>query len=137
MNWRRILVPVAGAALIVAGWRAYGWPGVAVVVSGGVMWALLHVTRVMHVLKQAADRPVGHVGSAVMLNARLRAGVSLLHVMAITRAMGELRSPKDEQPEIFRWTDPGGSHVTAQFQDGRLVSWTLWRPDGADSATAH
>ena len=137
MNWRRILVPVAGAALIVAGWRAYGWPGVAVVVSGGVMWALLHITRVMHVLKQAADRPVGHVGSAVMLNAKLRPGVPLLHVMAITRSLGEQRSPKGEQPEIFRWTDLGGSHVTAQFQGGRLVSWTLWRPgDEAQTLSA-
>ncbi len=139
MNWRRILVPVAGAALLVAGWRAYGWPGVAVVVTGGVMWGLLHLTRVMHVLKQAADRPVGHVASAVMLNAKLRPGVNLLHVLALTRALGEALSPKDSQPEVFRWTDPGGSHVTAEFRDGRLASWQLWRPgdaEGGASATA-
>ena len=98
MNWQKILVPIAGVALIAGAWNAAGWQGVAIVVGGIVMWMLLHFTRMMAVLKRSSDRPVGWVGSAVMLNAKLRPGVNLLHVMAITRSLGELVSPKDSQP---------------------------------------
>lgn len=129
MNWQRILVPVAGLVLVAAAWRAYGWPGVAVAAGGIVMWVLLHFTRLMHVLKQAADRPVGYVGSAVMLNAKLQAGMTLLKVITLTRALGELRSAPDTQPEVFRWSDTGGSHVTCAFANGRLVTWHMERPD--------
>lgn len=129
MNWQRILVPVAGVVLVAAAWRAYGWPGVAVVSGGVVMWVLLHFTRLMHVLKQAADRPVGHVGSAVMLNAKLQAGMPLLKVLALTRALGELQSAPDAQPEVFRWGDTSGSHVTCEFVNGRLTTWQMVRPD--------
>jgi hypothetical protein len=129
MNWQRILVPVAGVVLVAAAWRAYGWPGVAVVSGGVVMWVLLHFTRLMHVLKQAADRPVGHVGSAVMLNAKLQAGMPLLKVLALTRALGEVQSAPDAQPEVFRWGDTSGSHVTCEFVNGRLTTWQMVRPD--------
>ncbi len=129
MNWQKILVPIAGVVLVAAAWRAYGWAGVAVVTGGVVMWVLLHVTRLMHVLKQAADRPVGHVGSAVMLNAKLQAGMPLLKVLALTRALGELQSAPDAQPEVFRWGDTSGSHVTCEFVNGRLTTWQMVRPD--------
>jgi hypothetical protein len=47
----------------------------------------------------------------------------------MTRALGELRSPKDEQPEHYRWTDGGGSYVDAVFNGGKLQSWTMTRPE--------
>ncbi|MEY2619701.1 MAG: hypothetical protein RL522_2703, partial [Pseudomonadota bacterium] len=128
MNWQRILVPAAGVVLVAAAWRAYGWAGVAVALGGIVMWVLLHFTRLMHILKQAADRPVGYVASAVMLNAKLQAGMTLLKVIALTRALGEQRSEPEVQPEIFRWSDTGGSYVTCTFANGRLVAWELERP---------
>jgi hypothetical protein len=131
MNWLRILVPIAGAALVVFAWRAYGWPGVALVAGGIVMWMLLHFTRVMQVLKRAADQPIGYVGSAVMLNAKLRPGLTLLHVVGLTRALGEQRTLKDEQPEVYRWTDGSGSHVDCEFRQGKLVTWAMVRPDPA------
>jgi len=131
MNWQKIIVPVAGVVLVAGAWRAAGWQGVAVVTGGIVMWLLLHFTRMMTVLRRSADRPVGWVGSAVMLNAKLKPGVNLLHVMAITRSIGQLLSPKDSQPEIFRWTDGTDSHVTCEFADGKLVKWTLVRPPAA------
>lgn len=134
MNWQRIVVPLAGAALVAAAWRAYGWGGVAVAAGGIVMWVLLHFTRLMSVLKRAAERPVGYVGSAVMLNAKLRPGVTLLHVVALTRALGELLSPKDVQPEVYRWTDGTQSHVTCEFKDGKLVKWELVRPPAEPDA---
>ncbi len=118
MNLQKIIMPILGVVLVAAAWRAYGWPGVAVAVSGILMWALLHFTRLMHVLKRTAERPKGYVGSAVMLNAKLKPGVNLLHVMAMTGALGELVSPKDEQPEVYRWTDGTHSHVTCEFVIG-------------------
>ena len=145
MSLKRILIALAGLALLVGAWRAYGTPGLAVVGGGLVMWILLHFTRMMHVLKQASDRPKGWVGSAVMLNAKLKPGVNLLHVMAMTKSLGERLSAEDAQPEVFRWTDNGGSTVTCEFADGRLTTWTLWRPTepeeaadgGAGSPAAH
>ena len=128
MNFQRIVVPVLGVALVALAWRSYGWAGVALVVGGIVMWALLHFNRLMQALKRAANRPIGYVDSAVMLNARLKPGVNLLHVMSMTRALGELLSPKDQQPEIYRWTDAGESHVTCEFTGGKLVKWALVRP---------
>ena len=128
MKLQRIFVPIAGAALIAFAWKNWGWPGVALVVGGILMWGLLHFTRMTQVLQRAANRPVGYVGSAVMLNAKLKPKLTLLHVIGLARALGEQLSPKDEQPEIFRWTDGTASHVTCEFAQGKLVKWTLVRP---------
>lgn len=136
MSPMKIFVPVAGVVLVAAAFRAYGWAGVAVVTGGIVMWVLLHYTRLVNVLRRAADRPIGFVGSAVMLNAKLKPGMTLLHVIAMTKALGELQSPKDAQPEVFRWTDAGESHVTCTFTNGRLTQWALHRPSVADEPPA-
>jgi len=128
-----VLIPLGALALAIVGYRTYGWPGVAAVAGGLVMWLLLHFTRMMQVLKRAANRPVGHVDSAVMLHSRLAAGQSLLHVIALTRALGQLESPKDAQPESFRWSDASGSSVHCVFEDGKLLRWSLSRP-GPDGA---
>ncbi|MBI5278781.1 MAG: glycerate kinase [Burkholderiales bacterium] len=130
MNIKQIWVPIAGVVLVVMAYRGFGWPGVALVASGIVMWVLLHFTRAMKVLERASSRPIGYCDSAVMLNAQLKPGMALLHVVAMTRAIGELLSPKDEQPEIYRWTDAGASHVTCEFQGGKLARWELVRPPG-------
>ena len=98
------------------------------------MWVLLHFTRLITILKKAADRPIGHVASAVMLNAKLKKGVSLMHVIAMTRALGQLQSPKDTQPEIFSWTDAGQSTVTCTFVGGKLSDWQLSRPAATSDA---
>ena len=134
MNFNRILIPVACIALTVGAWRAYKWPGIALVASGLVMWILLHFTRVLTVLKRATNRPVGSVASAVMLNAKLKKGVNLMHVIAMTRALGQLQSEKDAQPEVFRWSDAGQSHVTCTFVSGKLSEWVLERPAPDDDA---
>ena len=131
MQFQKILVPLASLALVVLSYRHYGWPGVAA--SSGVlmMWLLLHFTRMLQVLKRAAQQPIGYVGSAVMLNAKLRKGVSLLHVVAMTKSLGEQLSEKGAQPERFRWTDGTQSHVTCEFVGGKLVGWDLLRPDSS------
>jgi hypothetical protein len=135
MNLQKILVPVLGVVIVAAGWRAYGWGGVALTTGGILMWALLHFNRAMQVLKRAGDRPIGYVDSAVMLNAKLKPRVNLLHVIAMTRALGELVSPQNEQPEIWRWTDSSASHVTCEFVNGKLVKWTLYRPPAPQEAS--
>lgn len=128
MNFRNIFVPALVVGLTIWGYRAYGWPGVAAVGGGLLMWALLHFTRLMTVLKRAADRPIGFVSSAVMLNARLSVGMPLVQVIAMTRSLGALQSSADTQPEVYRWTDAAQSHVTCEFVHGKLSKWTLYRP---------
>lgn len=132
MNFRNILVPVGLIVLVVAGFRSYGWMGVGAIGGGVFMWALLHYTRLMNVMRKAANRPIGYVGSAVMLNAKLQPGVNLLHVVAMTRSLGALQSPENEQPEIYRWTDGTHSHVTCEFRNGKLVKWVLERPESPE-----
>jgi hypothetical protein len=129
MNFQKILIPAAGVAAVALAYRLYGWAGVAAVVTGLVMWMLLHFTRMMTVLKRAANRPIGYVGSAVMLNAKLKPGMTLMHVIAMTRALGKLQSEKDAQPEVFRWTDGTDSHVTCTFVGGKLAHHELFRPE--------
>src|SRR5882724_6656221 len=71
MDLKKIFVPVLGIVMLAAAWRAYGWSGIAIVATGFVTWTLLHFNRITQVLRKAANRPVGYVGSAVMLNAKL------------------------------------------------------------------
>ena len=136
MNFRNVFVPIGVVGVLVVGYLSYGWPGVAAVGGGLVMWALLHFTRLMNVMKKAANRPMGYVGSAVMLNAKLREGVNLMHVVAMTQSLGELRSAQDADPEVYRWTDGTQSHVTCEFRHGKLVKWTLIRPEEPNSPVA-
>ncbi len=128
MQFQRIFVPLAGIALVSAAYRSYGWSGVAIASGTLVMWLLLHFTRMMQILKRAATQPIGFVGSAVMLNAKLRPGVTLMHVVAMTRSLGELKSPKDCKNELYRWSDGTQSHVTCEFHNGKLKKWSLVRP---------
>ena len=132
MNFQQLMsrvgVPVMGVVLVAFAYMQYGWGGVAITVGALVMWILLHFTRLLAVMRRAATRPIGYVASAVMLNAKLKTGMTLLHVVAMTRAFGQLMSEKDHQPEVFRWTDNGESHVTCEFLSGKLVKWEMVRP---------
>ena len=128
MNMRNVVIPLGLAALLYLAYDALGWMGVAAVGGGIVMWLLLHFTRLMTVMRRASERPMGYVGSAVMLNAKLKPRMALLHVVGLTRALGERLSPEGTEPEVYRWRDPGDSHVTAEFEGGRLARWRLERP---------
>ena len=128
MTTQRILTLVVAIALGAGAWRAGGWAGVALLASGLVLWFMLNYTHLLTIMKRAADRPIGYVGSAVMLNAKLKPRMALLHVVGLTRALGERLSPEGTEPEVYRWRDPGDSHVTAEFEGGRLARWRLERP---------
>src|SRR3990167_1740220 len=129
---RSLLLLAARPVLFYGAGRAWGWPGLAAAGGGLLMWLLLHFTRLMNIMQRAAKQPIGSVGSAVMLNAKLKPGVTLMHVIAMTRALGERLTPEGEQPEQNRWTDGSHSSVTAHFRNGRLVSWDLARPAPED-----
>ena len=129
MNFTKILAPLAIVVFTIGAWQAFEWAGIALAVGGVVMWVLLHFTRMVTILKKAADRPIGHVASAVMLHAKLRRGVTLMHVIARTRSLGTLMTEKDSQPEIYTWTDTSESVVTCTFVGGKLTEWTLVRPE--------
>ena len=89
------------------------------------------------VLKEALAE--AHVSASVIagLIAKLKPRATLMHVVAMTRSLGEQRSPKDEQPEVFRWTDTGGSYVDCTFAGGKLVGHQLTRPAEETQAPAH
>ena len=133
MNFSKWIIPVAALLGVVGAYQAYGWQGVAFAVTALVMWVLMHFNRLVHVLKRAANQPIGYVGSAVMLNAKLKTGVNLMHVVALTKSLGEQLSAKEEQPEVYRWTDGTNSSVTCRFVHGRLTEWTLVRPAGDET----
>lgn len=136
MNLQKILIPLAIVGGAVLAYRTYGWAGIAALVTVLVFGMLLHFTRMMAVLKRAANRPIGYVDSAVMLNAKLKPGATLLHVVAMTRALGLLKSVKDAQPEVFEWKDGTESTVTCTFVGGKLSHHVLYRPDQPSNAVA-
>ena len=84
--------PIVGWGLavlgIAAGYVGWGWPGVVLGVTVVVFWLLLQFSRSLRVLKKAAGAPVGHVDSAVMLHSKLKAGMTLMQVLVLTRSLG-------------------------------------------------
>ena len=120
------------AALAVAlGYAVYGWQGVAIAGSAMVFWLLLQFSRAMRVMRTAADAPVGTVPSAVMLQSKMRTGLRLMDIILITRSLGEKLA---DDPETYRWRDPGGDSVDVELAGGKVRSWRFNRV--AEGATA-
>lgn len=122
---KSILLWIAAVAIVALSYTKMGWPGVALAVGMLVFWMLLLYTRMLRTLRAAADRPKGHVSSAVMLNAKLHKGLSLLQVIGMTQSLGLEVS---KEPEVWRWTDDSQSSVDCTFAGGKLSQWTLQRP---------
>jgi uncharacterized protein (DUF58 family) len=122
--------PIVGWTLavvaLVAGWRSYGWPGIVLAFSVIVFWLLIQFNRSVKVMRNAAGSPIGHVDSAVMLNAKLSAGLPMIRIVTLTRSLGRRVA---EEPETWTWADASGSAVTVVFHKGRCVSWALTRPE--------
>lgn len=122
------------ATALYAGWRGYGWPGLAFAVSVIVFWLLLQFNRSLRAMRNASESPVGHVDSAVMLNAKLQPRMSMLEIVKLTRSLGRRTGGSDgndREPEVWTWADDGGSHVEVTFVGGRCTRWTLHRPETA------
>jgi hypothetical protein len=113
------------AALAVAlGYAVYGWQGVAIAGSAMVFWLLLQLSRAMRVMRTAGDAPVGTVPSAVMLQSKMRAGLRLMDIILLTRSLGEKLA---DDPETYRWRDPGGDSVEVELAGGKVRSWRFNR----------
>lgn len=122
--------PITGwllaAAAAVVGWLMYGWQGLLFAITLVVFWLLLQFSRSLRALKNAGEAPVGHVGSAVMLQSRLHPGMTLLQVLGLTKSLGQRIS---ETPETWAWTDAAGISVQLVFENAKLARWTLTRPE--------
>ncbi len=117
------------AVLAVAvGYASWGWQGVVLAITVVVFWMLLQFSRVLRVMRGAAGRPVGSVASAVMLHAKLKAGLRLIDILPLTGSLGEKLA---DDPETFRWTDAGGDAVRVELRKGRVAAWHLDRAPGA------
>ncbi len=119
LGWTLALVALA------VGWDGYGWPGVAMAASVIVFWLILQFNRAVRVMKNANETPVGHVVSVVMLNSKLKAGMPMIQVVALTRSLGKKVA---NTPETYLWTDAGGLELVVTFESGRCKSWELKRP---------
>jgi hypothetical protein len=124
----RALAALAALAIGVLAYRAYGWQGLGLAVSALVMWGLLHMSRMLTVLRRTANNPIGSVASAVMLHSRLAVGMPLLQVLALTRALGQAVGEPDSEPMEYRWTDASQASVHCCFAHGKLLRWELTRP---------
>lgn len=114
------------AALFVGlAWQQYGWQGLLFGFSVVVFWLLLQLSRTLRVMRGAAQRPVGHVDSAVMLHAKLKPGLTMLQVFALTRSLGRKIG---EGEDDWAWSDEGGSTVRLHFAHGKLATFELDRP---------
>jgi hypothetical protein len=121
--------PWIGWALVgllgVFSFRVYGpVEGFALTLTATVFWLLLQFSGAARVMKKAAARPVGRVASAVMLNAQLRAGQTLLQTIRQTGSLGT-PLPGDDR---WAWEDEGGARVELDFVRGKLARWSLARP---------
>lgn len=116
------------AAAVAAGYASYGWPGVALALTVIVFWLLLQFSRALRTMQRAGSAPIGQVKSAVMLNAKLRPGMTMLQVLPLT---GSLAQPVEGSEETFCWRDAGGASVRLEFEGGRLQRWVLERDQAA------
>ncbi len=124
-------------AALVGGYLSYGWQGLVLAITVIVFWVLLQFSRAMRAMRQASARPVGQVANAVMLNARLRRGLRLVDVLALTRSLGTaLHTDPQAVDETFAWVDGGGDRVEVDLHQGRVTAWRLVRAAAAGSGGA-
>ena len=130
--WAGWLLAVAG---LVVGYTTLGWQGLVVAVTAIMFWLLLQFSRALRAVRNAADAPLGQLRSAVMVNARLRSGMTLPQVLAQTGSLGaKVETPAAAGEEVWRWEDAGQIELSLVFDAGRLVRWDLRRPpDEADA----
>jgi len=122
------------AVALAAGGALYGWRGVLLALSIVVFWLLLQFTRVMRAMRAANEGPLGQVASAVMLNAKLSAGLRLVDLLLMTRSLG-LKQPKPADApageEAYLWRDSSGAQVTVHLASGRVTRWDFARTEAA------
>jgi uncharacterized protein (DUF58 family) len=129
---------VLAALAIAMGYVQWGWQGALLGVTLAVFWLLLQFSRVMRVMRVAGESPKGQVPNAVMLNARLKPGMRLIEILALTKSLGE-RMDGDAGAagvERWRWRDAGGDEVHVTLGNGRCTEWQLVRAAPAEGENA-
>lgn len=116
------------ALFAVLAWQQYGWQGLIFAFTATVFWLLLQFNRALRVMRNASRAPVGRVDSAVMLNAKLKPGMTLLQVLTLTESLGRKVS---DRPERFEWADASGAGVVVTMVRGRCTGWELQRVEPA------
>lgn len=118
------------AMAIAIGYVQWGWKGVVLGITVVVFWMLLQFSRALRAMRQAGSAPVGQVGSAVMLHAKLKHGMRLLEILPLAGSLGRKLS---DTPETFEWADGSGARVRVELVGGRCTAFSLHRdgPDGA------
>jgi hypothetical protein len=135
LGW--LLVALAFAA---GGWY-YGWQGLVMAFTVTVFWLLLQFGRALRVMKNATEKPVGHVASAVMFQTKLLRHMTMLQVVGLTKSLGQKVSDSGVNDhtntgnDIWRWSDAAGDSVVLTFSKGKLTMWELHRAN-ADEAPA-
>jgi hypothetical protein len=115
-------------AALAVGYYGWGWRGVILGFTVVVFWLLLQFSRGLRALREAAGRPVGEVPNAVMLHAKLHAGLRLTQILKMT---GSLGTQVAREPETFQWRDASGDAVRVEFKDGAVTAWSLQRAGGS------
>lgn len=118
-----------GLALLAlfGGGALLGIQGVIFATTGIVFWLLLQISRLMRVMKTAGAAPMGAVGNAVMLAAKLHAGMKLVDLISLAGSLGTKQGA-----ETFVWRDAGGDAVEVVLKQGKLVEWRLIRAGAAE-----
>lgn len=126
-----------GAAAVAVGYLQWGWRGVVLALTLVVFWLLLQFSRALRSLRAAAGAPVGSVGSAVMLHARLRVGMTLPQILPLTGSLGRrVDTVAPQSGEAYVWADASGDAVQVQLQSGRVARWHLSRAGGGHAPDA-
>ncbi|SEK81850.1 hypothetical protein SAMN05216359_103202 [Roseateles sp. YR242] len=126
-RWFGIALAVAAMAV---GIQLFGWKGAILALSVIVFWLLLQFSQLMRIMRTANEAPLGHVSSALMLQSRLQAGMTLVQLIKLCRSLGVKVAP-----ETYRWADTGGDAVEVVMARGKVVSWTLFRAETPGEAT--
>lgn len=113
------------AALAMAsGYVGYGAAGLVLALTVVAFWLLLQFSRALRVMRRAAGHALGRTDNAVMLYARLRPGMTLLRIVALTRSLGEKLG---DEPECWCWRDDAGDAVCVELHKGRASDMRLER----------
>lgn len=124
------------AVFVALAWQTYGWQGALFAASTVVFWLLLQFSRVMRAMRLAGQAPVGRVDSAVMLQAKLRPGMSMLQVIGLTKSLGRKLDTGDaKDQDDWAWSDEGHSTVRLCFVRGKLARFELERAADGGEAT--
>jgi hypothetical protein len=86
---------------------------------------VLQFDRSLRVMRNAGASPIGRIDAAAMLNARLRAGLPMPRVLALTKSLGRHVTSR---ADICAWSDEGLAEVVVTFERGRCKRWALNRP---------